>query len=91
LHDGRWRDGRILLRPADLIRSRRFYRDTVGLAVYRNSGTATILGSSFLGGGHLEVSGVGDGAEMRNLALWLQVRDLAAEQRRLQLPEVIRP
>jgi catechol 2,3-dioxygenase-like lactoylglutathione lyase family enzyme len=29
---------RILLRPADLDRSRRFYRDTLGLAVYREFG-----------------------------------------------------
>ena len=29
---------RILLRPADRDRSRRFYRDTLGLAVYREFG-----------------------------------------------------
>ena len=38
----------------------------------------------FLGGGYLEVSGVGDGTVARNLALWIQVRDLAAEHQRLQ-------
>jgi catechol-2,3-dioxygenase len=31
---------RILLRPADLDRSRRFYRDVLGLAVYREFGPA---------------------------------------------------
>jgi catechol 2,3-dioxygenase-like lactoylglutathione lyase family enzyme len=76
---------RILLRPADLDRSRRFYRDTLGLAVYREFGDRDDPGLVFfLGGGHLEVSGVGDGTEARNLALWIQVRDLAAEQQRLQ-------
>ena len=29
---------RVLLRPADLDRSRRFYRDVLGLAVYREFG-----------------------------------------------------
>jgi hypothetical protein len=31
---------RILLRPADLDRSRRFYRDVLGLVVYREFGPA---------------------------------------------------
>ena len=30
--------GRILLRPSDLDRSRRFYRDVLGLAIYREFG-----------------------------------------------------
>jgi len=38
----------------------------------------------FLGGGYLEVSGVGDGTTAGNLAVWIQVRDLAAEHRRLK-------
>jgi catechol 2,3-dioxygenase-like lactoylglutathione lyase family enzyme len=76
---------RILLRPADLDRSRRFYRDTLGLAVYREFGDRDDPGLVFfLGGGHLEISRVGDGTTAHNLALWIQVRDLAAEQRRLQ-------
>ena len=65
-------------------RSRRFYRDTLGLAVCREVGDRDDPGPVlFLGGGHLEISGVADGTEMRNLAVWLQVRDLTAEQRRL--------
>ena len=80
---------RILLRPVDLDRSRRFYRDTLGLAVYREFGDRDDPGLVFfLGGGHLEVSGVGDGTTAHNLALWIQVRDLAAEQRRLQVAGV---
>jgi catechol 2,3-dioxygenase-like lactoylglutathione lyase family enzyme len=75
---------RILLRPADPDRSRRFYRDTLGLAVYREFGDPDDPGLVFfLGGSYLEVSGTGDGAPTRDLALWLQVRDLAAEHQRL--------
>ena len=75
---------RILLRPADRDRSRRFYRDTLGLAVYREFGDRDDPGLVFfLGGGYLEVSGVGDGSAARNLALWIQVRDLPAEYQRL--------
>ncbi len=35
---------RILLRPADLGRSLRFYRDVLGLAIYRESGLRIIPG-----------------------------------------------
>lgn len=76
---------RILLRPADRNRSRRFYRDTLGLAVYREFGDADDPELVFfLGTSHLELSGVGDGTAARNLALWIQVRDLAAEHQRLK-------
>lgn len=76
---------RILLRPTDRDRSRRFYRDTLGLAVYREFGDPDDPGLVFfLGGSFLEVSGTGDGAPRRDLALWLQVRDLAAEHQRLE-------
>ncbi len=51
---------RILLRPADLDRSRRFYRDVLGLAVYREFGPAADPAVVFfLGQGLLEVSGHG--------------------------------
>jgi catechol 2,3-dioxygenase-like lactoylglutathione lyase family enzyme len=84
---------RILLRPADVDRSRRFYRDALGLAVYREFGDRDDPGLVFfLGGGLLEISGAGDGTEAGNLALWLQVRDLTAEQQRLQVAglEIVR-
>ncbi|HEX5121018.1 MAG TPA: VOC family protein [Pseudonocardiaceae bacterium] len=74
---------RVLLRSADVDRTRRFYRDLLGLAVYREFGDpADPSLVFFLGGGFLEVS-AGDGAANGRLALWLQVRDLAAEHRRL--------
>ena len=49
---------RILLRPRDLDRSRRFYRDVLGLAIYREFGSPDDPGVVFfLGPGLLEVSG----------------------------------
>jgi catechol 2,3-dioxygenase-like lactoylglutathione lyase family enzyme len=75
---------RILLRPADLDRSRRFYRDELGLAVYREFGPADDPGVVFfLGQGLLEVSGHGAGPSGAPVMIWLQVRDVRAEHRRL--------
>jgi catechol 2,3-dioxygenase-like lactoylglutathione lyase family enzyme len=75
---------RILLRPADLGRSRLFYRDILGLAVYREFGPPDDPGVVFfLGSGFLEVSGHSDGTAGRSLMIWLQVRDLGAEHDRL--------
>lgn len=75
---------RILLRPADPERSRRFYRDVLGLAVYREFGPADAPGVVFfLGPGLLEVSGQGAGASGASPMIWLQVRDVRAERERL--------
>ncbi|SFL04864.1 VOC family protein [Geodermatophilus ruber] len=75
---------RILLRPEDPERSQAFYRDVLGLAVYREFGPPEHPGVVFfLGNGLLEISG-GDGAPPQGLALWLQVRDVAAEHDRLR-------
>ena len=75
---------RILLRPVDLDRSRRFYRDTLGLAVYREFGPAADPGMVFfLGQGLLEVSGPGPGPSGSPVMIWLQVRDVRAEHARL--------
>ncbi len=74
---------RILIRPRDLERSRRFYRDTLGLAVHREFGPPDDPGLVFfLGGGFLEVSGRSEGSR-GDVSLWLQVRDVAAEHERL--------
>jgi catechol 2,3-dioxygenase-like lactoylglutathione lyase family enzyme len=49
---------RILLRPSDLDRSRRFYRDVLGLAIYREFGPPEDPGVVFFPSpGLLEVSG----------------------------------
>ena len=73
---------RVLIHPVELHRSREFYRDRLGLAVYREFGDpADPSVVFFLGGGFLELSASGQpGADV---ALWLQVRDVAAEQQRL--------
>jgi predicted enzyme related to lactoylglutathione lyase len=75
---------RILLRPADLARSRRFYRDVLGLAVYREFGPPADPGMVFfLGAGLLEVSGGSEGPAGNSVLIWLQVRDVDAEHERL--------
>jgi len=71
---------RILLRPGDLDRSRRFYRDVLGLAVYREFGPPDDPGVVFfLGSGFLEVSGHAAGPAGRSVLIWIQVRDVRGE------------
>ena len=76
---------RLILRPSDPPRTRRFYRDTLGLAVYREFGPADSPGTVFfLGGGFLEVTSGGRGEQPPGgMVLWLQVRDVDAEHSRL--------
>ena len=75
---------RILLRPADPGRSRHFYRDVLGLAVYREFGPPEDPGVVFfLGSGMLEVSGRAAGSPGRAVMIWVQVRDVHAERDRL--------
>ena len=75
---------RILLRPSDPERSRRFYRDILGLAIYREFGLSEDLGLVFfLGQGLLEVSGTSHDEPGGALRIWLQVRDVRAEYERL--------
>jgi catechol 2,3-dioxygenase-like lactoylglutathione lyase family enzyme len=76
---------RILLRPRELARSRRFYADVLGLAVHREFGDpADPSVVFFLGGGFLEVSGAAEEPAGPALSVWLQVRDVEAEHRRLR-------
>jgi predicted enzyme related to lactoylglutathione lyase len=75
---------RILLRPANLAQSRRFYRDVLGLAIYREFGSPADPGVVFfLGSGFLEVSGHSAGVSGQPVMIWLQVRDVNAEHARL--------
>jgi catechol 2,3-dioxygenase-like lactoylglutathione lyase family enzyme len=75
---------RILLRPADRERSQRFYRDVLGLEVYREFGPPEHRGLVFfLGQGLLEVSGSRDEGPAGPVGIWLQVRDVRAEHERL--------
>lgn len=64
---------RVLLTPHDHARSVAFYRDTLGLAVYRTFAVGTVF---FLGQGFLEVVADGGSGASADVALWLQVRDL---------------
>ena len=74
----------ILLRPGDLDCSRRFYRDVMGLAIYREFGPPDDPGLVFfLGQGLLEVSGHAAGPPGRSVMIWIQVRDVHAEHARL--------
>ncbi len=79
---------RILLRPADLGRSRQFYRDVLGLAVYREFRAPRDPGVVFFAGtGFLEVSGPPAGTAGHTVMIWLQVRDVNAEHERLAAAE----
>jgi predicted enzyme related to lactoylglutathione lyase len=85
---------RILLRPTDPERSRVFYGDQLGLAVYREFGTGPERGTVyFLGGGFLEVSGRSETPPFPAVRLWLQVADAAAahEELRAKGVAVVRP
>lgn len=85
---------RVLLRPSDLDRSLAFYRDTLGLAVYREFGEGRHRGVVFfVGGGLLEVSGQAESTPSPNVALWLQVRDVDATHEELvaKRVNVLRP
>ncbi|MFD5718758.1 VOC family protein [Streptomyces sp. NPDC127036] len=85
---------RVLLRPTDPGRSRAFYGERLGLAVYREFGTGPERGTVyFLGGGFLEVAGRSETPPSPALKLWLQVADAAAAHEELVAAgvEVVRP
>lgn len=71
---------RVLYRPVDYERSVAFYRDVLGLHIYREWGSGTVF---FLGGGLLELSRSGGPVTDDKFTLWLQVRDVDAEFARL--------
>ncbi|MFR9796866.1 VOC family protein [Streptomyces sp. MS06] len=85
---------RTLLRPSDPERSRAFYGERLGLAVYREFGTGPERGTVyFLGGGFLEVSGRSEDPPSPHLRLWLQVEDADAahEELRSKGVDIVRP
>ncbi|GAA1202579.1 VOC family protein [Prauserella alba] len=69
-------NSRILLHPRDPEVTTAFYRDTLGLAIYREFPGGTVF---FVGGGLLEIVGRASAGPSEAMALWLQVRDLPAE------------
>lgn len=88
---------RFLLRPRSFEAALRFYRDTLGLHVYREWGGGDQRGVVFfLGGGFLEISTPGDrppSGPRDGPALWLQVPDLEAAERELRAAgvEILEP
>ncbi|MEU9339814.1 VOC family protein [Streptomyces sp. NPDC048278] len=76
--------GRTLIHPTDPERSRAFYGEQLGLAVYREFGEGRERGTVyFLGGGFLEVSGRSDTPPSPAVQLWLQVADVTAAHEEL--------
>lgn len=75
---------RLILRPADPERSVRFYRDVLGLAVYRDFPGGTVF---FVGQGLLEVSGHEGTAG--SAVVWLQVRNLTDTAAELAVKGVV--
>jgi catechol 2,3-dioxygenase-like lactoylglutathione lyase family enzyme len=76
---------RILLRPSDFAAGLAWYRDVLGLRVYREYGTGgRVTGVVFfLGGGFLELVSGRSPVAGGSAALWLQVPDVDAEHARL--------
>ena len=72
---------RVLYRPVDYEHSVAFYRDVLGLHIYREWASGTVF---FLGGGLLELSRSGGPVTGDKLSFWLQVRDVDAEFARLK-------
>ncbi|GHI09623.1 glyoxalase [Streptomyces cellostaticus] len=85
---------RTLLRPVDPERTRIFYGEQLGLAVYREFGTGPERGTVyFLGGGFLEVSGRAQSPASPAVQLWLQVEDVTGAHEELLAKgvEIVRP
>ncbi|MFD4219656.1 VOC family protein [Streptomyces griseus] len=85
---------RILLHPTDPERSRAFYGEALGLAVYREFGTGPERGTVyFLGGGFLEVSGRSEEPPSPAVRIWLQVDDAEAahDELRAKGVSILRP
>lgn len=72
---------RILLHPSDFARSRRFYGETLGLAVFREWSSGVVY---HIGAGLLEVSGSTGELPSGAVRVLLQVRDVREEHRRLR-------
>jgi predicted enzyme related to lactoylglutathione lyase len=76
---------RVLVRPSDFGAGLAWYRDVLGLPIYREYGhggrvTGVVF---FLGGGFLELVSGGSPVSGNGAALWLQVRSVDAEHERL--------
>lgn len=70
----------MLVRPRDPETCLRFYRDALGLAIYREFPGGTVF---FAGQGLIEVSAASGEEPTPATQLWLQVRSIAAARARL--------
>lgn len=76
---------RVLLHPADLDRSIRFYGETLDLPIYREFGSGDHRGVVFfMGNGMIEISGAPGPPANDKIQLWLQVRDVDEAHRELR-------
>ena len=74
----------MLFRPVDYQRSLSFYRDQIGLAIFRDYGAGTVF---YAGQSLIELADHGAPEQLAGPfpgALWLQVRDVAATQAELE-------
>jgi catechol 2,3-dioxygenase-like lactoylglutathione lyase family enzyme len=69
---------RMLIRPADYEHSLRFYRDQLGLAIFRDYGAGTVF---FAGQSLIELAG--HGTPSAGGTMWLQVRDVYGTEQEL--------
>jgi catechol 2,3-dioxygenase-like lactoylglutathione lyase family enzyme len=70
---------RVILEPADFVRSVAFYEDVLGLVRFREWGESPHRGVVyFLGGGYLELHESGSRSMPQGVRLWLQVADVNA-------------
>lgn len=76
---------RVLLRPSAFDEAVGWYRDVLGLRIYREYGVGGKASGVvfFLGGGFLELVSGSSPVPSAPLALWLQVPDVDAEHQRL--------
>jgi len=81
---------RVLYRPVDYGRSVAFYRDVLGLHIFREWVSGTVF---FLGGGLLELSRSAGPVTDDKVSLWLQVRSVDVEFARLAAEgvEIVEP
>lgn len=81
---------RVLLRPADMDASIRFYEEQLGLVRYREWGRSPRRGVVyFLGGGYLELTEGGGGPPPAGFRLWLQVAGARAARDELAARGVV--
>jgi hypothetical protein len=75
---------RLILHPSDIVQSRYFYEQVLGLRIFHEYGDGSaVIGVVYsVGGGFLELSGATPGRANGFSTLWLQVPDVSREETR---------